>query len=143
MPRAQATDVVIHRIELGGKEREMAEGVVAAFQFNRIANPIVAALSDVSFLVFVGGILAAYKFIDEDTWKALTGGLDSATTTAAEVVTWGEESYRAAQRKYREAGDLVDEAIDPANLLNTIFNYSPWGATFNFSQYVAEEVTGL
>jgi len=143
MPRAKATDVVIHRIELGGKERAMAEGVIAAYQFNRIANPIVAALSDVSFLVFVGGILAAYKFIDEDTWKALTGGLDSATTTAAEVVTWGEESYRAAQRKYREAGDLVDEAIDPANLLNTIFNYSPWGATFNFSQYVAEEVTGL
>jgi len=142
LPRAKATDVVIHRIELGGKERDMAEGVIAAYQFNRIANPIVAALSDVSFLVFAGGVLAAYKFIDKEEWDALSGGLDSATTTAAEVMTWTEKSYRTAQRKYREAGDLYADATDPANLLNTIFNFSPWGATFNFSQYVAEEVVG-
>ena len=50
MPRAKATDVVIHRIELGGKERELAEGVVAAFQFNR----------DVSFMVTLGAILAIW-----------------------------------------------------------------------------------
>lgn len=142
MPRAKATDVVIHRIELGGKEREMAEGVVAAFQFNRIANPIVAALSDVSFLVFAGGVLAAYKFIDEDTWKALSGGLDSATTTAGEVMTWGEESYRAAQRKYREAGDLVGgEGADPIieTALSVLF---PWSIPFRAGRRFVDEVTG-
>jgi len=133
---------VIHRIELGGREREMADTVIAAFAFNRVANPIVAALSDVSFLVFVGGILAAYKFIDEDEWKALTGTLDSATTTAAEVMTWTEQAYRTAQRKYREAGLLVDEATDPANLLNTLFNFTGIGQLYNVSQYVAGEVTG-
>ena len=69
MPRAKADNVVIHRIEFGGKERELLEGATAAWQFNRVASPIIAALSDVSFLVFVGGVLAAYKFIDEDDWK--------------------------------------------------------------------------
>ena len=60
MPRAKPTDVVIHRIELGGKEREMAEGVIAAYQFNRVANPIVAGMSDVSFLIAVGSILSFF-----------------------------------------------------------------------------------
>ena len=60
MPRAKATDVVIHRIELGGKERELAEGVVAAFQFNRVASPVVAGMSDVSFMVTLGAILAIW-----------------------------------------------------------------------------------
>ena len=60
MPRAKATDVVIHRIELGGKERELAEGVVAAFQFNRLATPVVAGMSDVSFMVTLGAILAIW-----------------------------------------------------------------------------------
>lgn len=60
MPRAKPTDVVIHRIELGGKEREMAESVIAAYQFNRVASPIVAGMSDVSFLIAVGSILSFY-----------------------------------------------------------------------------------
>mgnify|MGYP001330352292 CR=1 FL=1 len=60
MPRAKPTDVVIHRLELGGKEREMAEGVIAAYQFNRVASPIVAGMSDVSFLIAVGSILSFF-----------------------------------------------------------------------------------
>ena len=60
MPRAKATDVVIHRIELGGREREMADTVIAAFAFNRVATPVVAGLSDVSFVITVGAILAIF-----------------------------------------------------------------------------------
>ena len=60
MPRAKATDVVIHRIELGGKERELAEGALAAFQFNRVATPLVAGLSDVTFVLTLGALLKIY-----------------------------------------------------------------------------------
>jgi len=140
VPRAKADNVVIHRIELGGKERELAEGALAAFQFNRVAGPVVAALSDVSFLIFAGGVLAAYKFIDEEEWAALSGAIDQGQVTAGEVMSWGEKSYKTAQRKYREAGQLYDEATDPANLLNTIWNFSPWGATWNAAGWVADEV---
>ena len=145
MPRAKADNVVIHRIELGGKERELAEGALAAFQFNRVAGPVVAALSDVSFLVFAGGILAAYKFIDEDEWAALSGGLETNVTTAAEVMSWGEKAYKTAQRKYREAGQLYGEVTDPSNILSTIWNFSPFGATWNAATWnaagwVADEV---
>lgn len=63
MPRAKATDVVIHRIEMGGKEREMAEGVVAAYQFNQIATPVVAAISDVSFWITLATGLALFGIV--------------------------------------------------------------------------------
>lgn len=60
MPRAKADNVVIHRIELGGKERELAEGALAAYQFNRIASPLVAGLSDVTFVLTIGALLKIY-----------------------------------------------------------------------------------
>ena len=137
MPRAKATDVVIHRIELGGKERELAEGLVAAFQFNRIANPIVAALSDVSFIIVVGGILAAYKYIDQETWESLSAGLES----APELIGAMEKSYGVAQRKYREAGELVGgEGADPIveTALSVLF---PWSIPFRAGRRFVDEVT--
>ena len=38
----------------------MVESALAAFQFNRVATPVVAGMSDVSFMVVVAGILAVY-----------------------------------------------------------------------------------
>lgn len=121
MPRAKADQVVIHRIELGGKERELAEGALAAFQFNRIATPIISALSDVSFLLFVGGSLAAWKLIDEDDWKAVSAGYNDAATTAAEVAGGIQGAFETAQRKRREAGEWASDVIDDRNLIQFLF----------------------
>jgi len=48
------------RVTLGTKERELLESAIVAFQFNRVATPIVAGVSDVSFMVVVGTILTAF-----------------------------------------------------------------------------------
>ena len=74
MPRSKAEKTVIHRIELGSWERSRLEAGGDAWVFNRISTPVVAALSDVSFLFFVGGLLASYKLIDKETWEAMTRG---------------------------------------------------------------------
>lgn len=121
MPRAKADNVVIHRIELGGKERDLAEGALAAYQFNRIASPIISALSDVSFLVFAGGLLAAWKLIDEDDWKAVSGAYNDAATTAAEVAGGIQGAFETAQRKRREAGEWAEGVIDDRNLIQFLF----------------------
>jgi len=62
MPRlpVDGKKVVEHRITFGTKERDMMESALGAFQFNRVATPIVAGMSDVSFMVVVAGILAIY-----------------------------------------------------------------------------------
>lgn len=38
----------------------MFEGALAAFQFNRVATPMVAGMSDVSFMLVFAGIMAIY-----------------------------------------------------------------------------------
>ena len=123
MPRlpVDGKKVVEHRITFGTKERDMIEGALAAYQFNRIGTPIVAALSDVSFLVFVGGVLAAYKFIDEDDWKAISGTYDDAATTAGEVVNGIQGAYESAQRKRREAGEYAEGVIDNRSFIQFLF----------------------
>jgi hypothetical protein len=60
MPIRPPDKVVTHRIELGRREREMIESVIASYSFNRVATPVVAGMSDVSFMVVLGSILTAF-----------------------------------------------------------------------------------
>tara|TARA_Y100000361_G_scaffold152611_1_gene172468 strand:+ start:231 stop:572 length:342 start_codon:yes stop_codon:yes gene_type:complete len=79
----------------------MLEGYLAAYQFGRIATPVVNALSDVSFLLFAGGVLAAYKYIDADTWNNLTSGIAGTAATAEEaavtIIEAGQQAYQVAK----------------------------------------------
>tara|TARA_Y100001938_G_scaffold150289_1_gene240516 strand:+ start:1317 stop:1679 length:363 start_codon:yes stop_codon:yes gene_type:complete len=60
MPRKPVDEVKELRVTLGTKEREFAEGVVSAYQFNQVATPLVAAISDVSFWITLAAILALF-----------------------------------------------------------------------------------
>ena len=105
MPRAKADNVVIHRVELGGKERELLEGALAAFQFNRIASPLVQGLSDVSFVVTAAALLAVF-FPDlkaylpknpvdpSETIDAVTDWIDNRRTEAQQ---YGESAKETAE----------------------------------------------
>jgi hypothetical protein len=48
--KTKPTQVIVHRIELQTKERELIESAVLAYQFNKVATPVVALLSDVTGL---------------------------------------------------------------------------------------------
>jgi hypothetical protein len=58
MPRSKSDRIETVRIELGVKEREIADSLLAAYGFNRVATPIVELMKDVSGMVVLGGILA-------------------------------------------------------------------------------------
>jgi hypothetical protein len=62
MPRlpVDGKKVVEHRITLGSKERMLLDELVGAQTFNRIATPVVAGMSDVSFMLALGGILTIW-----------------------------------------------------------------------------------
>ncbi len=59
MPKAKPDQVIVHRIEFQESERELLSGLTAAFQFNRIAEPMVKLLNDVTGTVTVLTLLAA------------------------------------------------------------------------------------
>ena len=57
MPKPKPDQVVRHEVVLGRAEREMLRGVADSYQFNRYASPVVAGLSDLSFVAVVAAIL--------------------------------------------------------------------------------------
>ena len=117
MPRlpVDGKKVVEHRITFGTKERDMIEGALVAYQFGRIATPIVNALSDVSFLLFAGGVLASYKYIDAETWKALTSGLSTAGQTTEEtiltIIDAGQQAYDVAVETKENTGERLFDPL--------------------------------
>lgn len=58
MPIRPPDQVITHRIELGKRDREILESVVAAYSFNRVTTPIVSGMSDVSFMVVLASLLS-------------------------------------------------------------------------------------
>ena len=73
MPRKPTEKVIEHRITLGTYERQMFSDAVTSYNFKNTATPIVAALSDVSFLIFVGGAIGI--FLDRllpNNWRDVT-----------------------------------------------------------------------
>tara|TARA_R110000850_G_scaffold198655_1_gene324873 strand:+ start:285 stop:668 length:384 start_codon:yes stop_codon:yes gene_type:complete len=87
MPRlpVDGKKVIEHRITFGTKERQILEGGLGAYQFNKIATPVVDAMSDVSFWVTLAFLLSLVGIIIEnpfdntiDNWRdaVITGVMD-------------------------------------------------------------------
>lgn len=112
MPRTKADRTVIHRIELGGKERELAESALAAFQFNRVASPIVAGMSDVSFMVTLGAILTIW--FPDIVIPAGATSIDEVTTAIDTGIRAGYDRTREERLANRAASQNPDSTLDDA-----------------------------
>ena len=60
MPRSKPKETIVQRVELGSWERQRLDGIVDAWIFNRVSTPVVAGMSDVSFMIVLGGILTLW-----------------------------------------------------------------------------------
>ena len=69
MPKRKPDQVIVHRIELQESEREILSSLSAAFNFNRIATPLVNLFNDVTGTVTVlallgeSGLIAGVSFV--------------------------------------------------------------------------------
>lgn len=77
MPKPKPTEVIRHEVVLGRSERDLLEGALMAYGFNRVATPIVSGLSDISFVVTVAGILAALGILTSDEFEEFMGQVSS------------------------------------------------------------------
>lgn len=113
MPRSKASETIIHRIELGGYERERLDLLVAGNVFNKVSNPIVNLLSDVSGLAALVGILEAVgvlnirKYIKTNTplelwYNQVIGGLYSGFDEA-------NQALDLVLDEMRETGEWLEE----------------------------------
>ena len=78
MPRKPTEKVIEHRITLGTYERQMFSDAVSSYNFKNVSTPIVSALSDVSFLVFIGGLIGISldSSLRGTAWRTATKLLD-------------------------------------------------------------------
>ena len=127
MPRAKSDRIVTHRIELGVKEREIADSMLAAFAFNRVSTPIVAGMSDVSFMIVLGSLLTLY-FPD----IVLPTGEAKMEEVVAAIDKGIKEGVERAREERRQSGDSpLDEASGVRDLLGRLYynltnpNWSP------------------
>lgn len=111
MPRSKPKETIVHRIELGSWERQRVEGIAEAYNFNKVTTPLVAALSDVSFVFTVGSLLAAWKFIDEDTWKAMSAGVDRVEGLLSALVQAAEKKFEDTKDLYGDVEDFTDDPL--------------------------------
>ena len=76
MPRlpVDGEKVVEHRITLGAKERELLDTATLSFSVNRFLTPILQALGDPVFLLFLAGILAISidRLLPGTNWRDIT-----------------------------------------------------------------------
>jgi len=79
--------VIEHRITLGTKERQMVESYVNSKNFNQIITPAVAALSDVSFVLLVGGFLASMGLIESGLWASIKQAVAEGEEDAASLLS--------------------------------------------------------
>jgi len=116
MPRSKADRTVIHRIELGGLERDLAQGALAAYQFNRISTPVVAGMSDVSFMITLGALLTF--FYPDIILPKAEDGIDAVTDAIKLGIQQGQERARAEREATGEA--TLDDATGPGDLVGRL-----------------------
>ena len=106
MPRKPVDEVRELRVTFGQKEREFAEGVVQAYQFNQIATPIVAAISDVSFWITLSSLLLLF-------------GINVQAPADDDVRSWADAT-RLAISDFREARG-TSSPLDDLGVLWRVF----------------------
>jgi len=104
MTKRKPDQVIEYRVSLQDKQSEQLDGIIAAFQINKIGTPLVALLSDASAMTFVLGVLELYGIIDlvpDSLYEQLKEGTYS--------------SYQQGMDAFRAAVDLepqIEEAVD-------------------------------
>ena len=102
MTKRKPDQVIEYRVSLQDKQSEQLDSIIAAFQINKIATPLVALLSDASAMLLITGMLEATGVIDLD--KGILRQIADGTY----------ENYGDAMKAFLL--DPVDLAINPLDL---------------------------
>jgi len=103
MPRlpVDGKKVIEHRITLGTKERELLDQGINAYQFNQIATPTVALMSDISGMIVLGSVLAIfYPDIVIPTGEAT---MDEVTSAINNGIKEGQQRAREEREQTGQA----------------------------------------
>ena len=114
MPIPKPDQIIRHQLVLGRTERELLEGISAAYATNRIMTPLVSLLSDVSAMTTLFVMLEAAGIIDvipDEIALALEDGLYATYEEFQKAWVKYENAKRTAENVVRVANGLAPLAI--------------------------------
>jgi hypothetical protein len=110
VPRRKPDEVIVHRIELGVYERERLDLMVAGNVFNKVSNPIVNLLSDVSGLAALVGILEAVGVLNIRKYIKANTPLDEwANSVIGGLFSGFDEAMAALDTAFEQTRMLISE----------------------------------
>jgi len=110
VPRRKPDEVIVHRIELGVYERERLDLMVAGNVFNKVSNPIVNLLSDVSGLAALVGILEAVGVLNIRKYIKANTPLDEwANSVIGGLFAGFDEAMAALDTAFEQTRMLISE----------------------------------
>jgi len=102
MTKRKPDQVIEYRVSLQDKQSEQLDSMIAAYQINKVATPLVALLSDASAMLLITGLLEA------------TGVIDLDKGILREIADGVYENYGDAMKAFLL--DPVDLVINPLDL---------------------------
>jgi hypothetical protein len=129
MPKAKPDQVIVHRIEFQQAERDMLTGLTAALSFNKVADPVVKLLNDVTGTITVLTLLALSGLMAGVTWVFIFDpfGLKGPLEQFADQ--WGDEKQNALLAGTLVSGNPIAAIIDLVELV-TGTNIPDFGAGY-------------
>jgi len=120
--------VIVHRFEMQQKERELLESAITAYNFNKISTPIVTGMSDVSFMVVVGGLLTL--LYPEIILPRAEEGMGAVIDAISQGIYAGQERAKNEREATGEA--TLDDATGVRDLLGRLL-YNIANPNWDFS----------
>jgi len=105
MPKPKPDQVIRHEIVLGSVERDIIDTAVTAYTANRVAQPLVALLSDNTALIALFTILEATGVIDVIPDEIRLG-----------IQEGVYDSIQALEDAYKKAQEIAQEADNAARI---------------------------
>jgi len=102
MTKRKPDQVIEYRVSLQDKQSEQLDSMIAAYQINKVATPLVALLSDPSAMLLITALLEA------------TGVIDLDKGILREIADGIYENYGDAMKAYLM--DPVDAFVNPLDL---------------------------
>jgi hypothetical protein len=124
------------RFTLGTFERERLDTLITAISINRIANPVVALMSDVSGMIVLGSLLATIGIIVDFGGLPVEPTMDQVTDRIKEAIQNRQDlraNITAEERERLRAGGDQSLAGGLEQLIRNVFStiFNPPDVEFN------------
>lgn len=120
MPKAKPDQVIVHRLELQETEREILSSLTTAIMFNRVADPVVKLLNDVTGTITVLALLSA---------SGLIAGVAFTYVYDPEAIMDPIEQFLQQAKEAKERAELIGEAASRGPLWGLIDMIEMWTGT--------------